>query len=180
MEHHTRLELATDAWKAPMLPLHQWCIRYALAYLKEGGIYIMHLYYIKFFVCCQIFQKRTASQSYILIAYSVAGEHVLPTTLAACFSGFPTPISRWKYSVCEVNSPRPKPWLVLARWMSSTSRLRKGYLYNTPQKATYQYKVLPLLTSKRAHAVVRATICSIRLLTHFGLKRRDHAEHSNS
>ena len=94
MEHHTRLELATDAWKAPMLPLHQWCIRYALAYLKEGGIYIMHLYYIKFFVCCQIFQKRTASQSYILIAYSVAGEHVLPTTLAACFSGFPTPISR--------------------------------------------------------------------------------------
>lgn len=64
MEHHTRLELATDAWKAPMLPLHQWCIRYALAYLKEGGIYIMHLYYIKIFVCCQIFQKNCLAVLY--------------------------------------------------------------------------------------------------------------------
>ena len=24
-KHHTGLEPATDAWKAPMLPLHQWC-----------------------------------------------------------------------------------------------------------------------------------------------------------
>lgn len=54
----------------------------------------MHLYYIKFFDICQIFLKRTASQSYILIAYSVAGEHVLPTTLAAHVSGFPTPIGQ--------------------------------------------------------------------------------------
>lgn len=147
---------------------------------KRGRDLYHALILYQIFCVLSNFSKRTASQSYILIAYSVAGEHVLPTTLAACFSGFPTPISRWKYSVCEVNSPQPKPWLVLARWVSPTSRLRKGYLYNTPQKATYQYKILPLLTSKRAHAVVRATICSIRLLTHFGLKRRDHAEHSNS
>lgn len=45
LERDTRLELATDAWKAPMLPLHQSRIRRTEARLKEGGIYITFILY---------------------------------------------------------------------------------------------------------------------------------------
>jgi len=45
--------------------------------------------------------EKERSRSYAVSAYSVAGEHVLPTTLAAHFRGFPTPISHCRYSVRE-------------------------------------------------------------------------------
>lgn len=53
-----RLELTTSAWRADMLPLHQWRIRRTEARLKEGGIYITFILYQIFFNC-QIFKKNT-------------------------------------------------------------------------------------------------------------------------
>ena len=111
-----RLELTTSAWRADMLPLHQWRIRRTEARLKEGGIYITFILYQIFFQLSNFLKER--SRSYTVSAYSVAGEHVLPTTLAALFRGFPTPISHCRYSVRELvphNPSRDSFWLV--RWV---------------------------------------------------------------
>ena len=113
-----RLELTTSAWKANMLPLHQWRIRRTGARLKEGGIYITFILYHIFLRLSKKFFQKERSRSYTVSAYSAAGEHVLPTTLAAHFRGFPTPISHCRYSVRELVPHDPSHdsfWLV--RWV---------------------------------------------------------------
>lgn len=58
-----RLELTTLAWRANMLPLHQWRIRRTEARLKEGGIYITFILYQIFFQLSN-FLKRTLAVLY--------------------------------------------------------------------------------------------------------------------
>ena len=50
-----RLELTTLAWRANMLPLHQWRVRRTEARLKEGGIYITFILYQIFFQLSNFF-----------------------------------------------------------------------------------------------------------------------------
>lgn len=129
MEHDTRLELATDAWKAPMLPLHQSCERRTEARLKEGGIYIAFILYHFFLFLSNFSFEKIFSRAYAISAYSVAGEHVLPTTLAAHISRFSYPHQSLLAQGPREYLPQPEPRFVLASWVSPTPQPRKGYLY---------------------------------------------------
>lgn len=111
-----RLELTTSAWKANMLPLHQWRIRRTEARLKEGGIYITFILYQIFFQLSN-FLKRTLAVLYrqcLLRSRGTCIAHYACRT----FSRFSYPISRCRYSVRELvphNPSRDSFWLV--RWV---------------------------------------------------------------
>ena len=106
----------------------------------KRGRDLYHIYIISyFFVIVKKFFQKERSRSYTVSAYSAAGEHVLPTTLAAHFRGFPTPISHCRYSVRELVPHDPSHdsfWLVRWVWHHNWGRDTS----NTPQKAKISIK----------------------------------------
>lgn len=101
-----RLELTTSAWKANMLPLHQWRIRRTEARLKEGGIYITFILYQIFFQLSN-FLKRTLAVLYrqcLLRSRGTCIAHYACRT----FSRFSYPHQSLSIQCPRVSPPQPK------------------------------------------------------------------------
>ena len=106
LERHMRLELTTLAWRANMLPLHQWRIRRTEARLKEGGIYITFILYQIFFQLSN-FLKRTLAVLYrqcLLRSRGTCIAHYACRT----FSRFSYPHQSLSVQCPRVSSPQPK------------------------------------------------------------------------
>ena len=134
-----RLELTTSAWKANMLPLHQWRIRRTEARLKEGGIYITFILYHIFFQLSKNF-KKNARGLIPSVLTPQPGNMYCPLRLPHFFAVFLPP----SVAVDTVSASQSPTTQVVIRFGQSDGfdiTTEEGILLLRSKKQSYQYNL---------------------------------------
>ena len=132
-----RLELTTSAWKANMLPLHQWRIRRTEARLKEGGIYITFILYHIFLELSKNFSKKNARGLIPSVLTPQPGNMYCPLRLPHILAVFLPP----SVTVGTVSASQSPTTQVIIRFGQSDGfdiTTEEGILLIRPKKQTYQ------------------------------------------
>ena len=160
-----------------MLPLHQWRIRYADAYLKEGGdLYHAFILYQIFWYLSNFFKKNCLAVLYPHCLLRSRGTCIAHYACRIC-KRFSYPHRPMKIQCLRWQLPTTQALISFGALGESNVKTEEGISLLRPKKPSYQYS----LTSTHQWEGTRYGAGNHLFYSPtdlFRLKRRGHAEHS--